>query len=51
MIQAQRVELLSPLIDESQAMPFLLPNGQLSSDVDMSHFLNEVPFHFNHDKK
>merc|ERR1711862_663978 len=42
--EAQRVQLLSPLIDEDQAMPFLLPNGKLASSVDTMHFLRM--FHF-----
>jgi len=47
----QREEILGPLIDEDQAMPFLLPNGKLSSDIDIMHFLNDVPFHCDYDNK
>lgn len=49
--EEQRVELLGPLIDDTQAMPFLLPDGKLTSSIDMSHFLGEVPFHLDHDQK
>jgi hypothetical protein len=38
--------LISSLIDESQAMPALMPGrGKLSPTVDAERFLYEVPFH------
>ena len=38
--------LVSELIDESQAMPVLMPGrGRLSPDVSVDRFLYDVPFH------
>jgi hypothetical protein len=38
--------MISNIIDDSQAMPVLLPGkGELTSDVNIDHFLYHVPFH------
>lgn len=37
-------EIIHELVDESQAMPFLLPGGQLSSDMDPIAQVTTVPF-------
>lgn len=42
--EEQRINKLNPLVSVEQAMPFMLPNGQLSSKVDINHYLENVPF-------
>jgi len=42
---AQKLEVLGPLLSEDQAMPFMLPGGKLTSPIDTKHFLRNVPFH------
>merc|ERR1711971_805140 len=41
--ETQKIQVLGPLIKDDQAMPFMLPNGKMTSSVDVHHFLNEVP--------
>jgi hypothetical protein len=41
----QKETLLSEWIDPQQAMPLMLSNGELTSEIDVNHFLNRVPFH------
>lgn len=43
--ERQKVESLSPLIDQSQASPSFLPGGRLVAPLDGQHFLTRVPFH------
>jgi hypothetical protein len=45
----QKESLLSEYIDPQQAMPFMLSDGQLTSEIDVDHFLNRVPFHLLYD--
>ena len=40
----QRVDRLQPLISKDQAMPFMLPDGELTSEVSVDRYLEEVPF-------
>ena len=37
-------DAVSVLVDEDQAMPFMLPEGELDEDVDMNRFLYDTPF-------
>jgi hypothetical protein len=46
----KKAETISTYIDASQAMPFLLPDGKLVGEVDLVHFLNQVPFHTLYDE-
>ena len=41
--------IVSEVIDESQAMPFLIPTGKLTDDVDCGLFLGVVPFQCGYD--
>jgi hypothetical protein len=41
----QKERLLSEYIDPQQAMPLMLSDGQLTSEIDIDHFLNRVSFH------
>lgn len=41
----RKEETLSEWIDSDQATPLLLPDGKLSSDIDVDRFLNQVPFY------
>mmetsp|Transcript_7811 Transcript_7811/g.11368 ORF Transcript_7811/g.11368 Transcript_7811/m.11368 type:complete len:288 (+) Transcript_7811:329-1192(+) len=43
--ESERVAVLGGRIGKDQAMPFMLPDGQLTSEVDATHFLSNVPFH------
>jgi hypothetical protein len=45
----QKERLLSEYIDPQQAMPLMLSDGQLTSEIDIDHFLNRVPFHLLYD--
>lgn len=45
----QKEKLLSEYIDPQQAMPLMLSDGQLTSEIDIDHFLNRVPFHLLYD--
>ena len=38
-------ETISALLEPEQAMPFLMPEGQLDSPLDVDKFLKEVPFY------
>jgi CRAL/TRIO domain len=41
----QKIAEISKLVDVSQAMPAMLPGGQLTSDVDPKMYLFNIPFH------
>jgi len=36
------------LINTKQAVPWVLPGGELSPSFDVDAFLNETPFHFDY---
>lgn len=40
----QKEEAFLDIIDNDQAMPFLLPNGKLRDELDVDHFIHNVPF-------
>lgn len=40
----QKKEHIHDIVGNDQAMPFLLPNGELPVDIDMNHFVRNVPF-------
>jgi len=42
--EAQRVERVSPHIERREAMPFMLPGGELSSKVDVDQYMHDIPF-------
>jgi len=46
----QKIKMISPLIDKEQAMPFVHPDGKLNSTIDMLHFLQNIPFHYDYGK-
>jgi hypothetical protein len=37
-------EKLGSLISNEQAMPFMIPEGKLSGEIDPGYFLRKVPF-------
>lgn len=41
----KKLQIVGEAISEDQAMPFLLPSGKLTDEVDMDRFLEVVPFH------
>jgi len=45
----EKDEIIGKYVDQENAMPFMLANGELVSDIDMDHFLNFVPFHCKYD--
>jgi hypothetical protein len=45
----KKTEVVGQLVDEDQAMPFLLPTGKLSDDVSVERYAREVPFHCSYD--
>lgn len=42
--EKQRIDKLQPLVSKDQAMPFMLPGGELTSEVNVVRYLEEVPF-------
>jgi len=44
----QKKQVLGPLINTKQAVPWVLPGGELSPSFDVDAFLNETPFHFDY---
>ena len=44
-------DALSDLVDEDQAMPFMLPGGKLKDSVDLDSFLNDTPFQLGYGEK
>jgi hypothetical protein len=42
--ETQRIDKLNPLVSKEQAMPFMLPDGELTAKVDINHYLENVPF-------
>ena len=49
--EEQRVDKLRPLISKDQAMPFMLPDGELTSEVNVDRYLEEVPFFSLYDRR
>ena len=43
--QKQKRKGFGPLIDLEHATTFMIPEGKLESEVDIHHFLHNVPFH------
>ena len=41
----QKESILSDVIDVEQAMPFMLADGNLTSEIEIERFLRRVPFH------
>jgi len=48
--QKRKQDVVAELVDEDQAMPFLLPSGKLNDEVDLGVFTRHVPFHCGYDK-
>jgi hypothetical protein len=47
---SERVTKLGEIMSKDQAMPFMLPEGELTSPIDPMYFLHEVPFHCLYDE-
>jgi len=45
----QKENMFKELVDDAQAMPFMIPSGKLTDPVDIEHFLKVVPFHCPYD--
>lgn len=43
--QASKQTTLGSLISNDQAMPFMMPEGKLASEIDGEYFLKSVPFY------
>ena len=41
----QKDEAISVVVDAEQATPQMLSDGKLSANLDLHHFLYNVPFH------
>ena len=41
----KKVQIISEFVDDEHAMPFMIPTGKLTSEIDLDHFLTRVPFH------
>lgn len=48
-IRQGKYETIRQIIASEQAMPFMNPEGMLTSDVDVDFFLTQVPFHCTYD--
>lgn len=44
-------DIIREMVDETQAMPFMLPEGQLSSDIVPEHQVKELPFFVLYDQE
>lgn len=42
--KASKQEKLGSLVSNDQAMPFMIPEGKLTTEIDTKHFLQNVPF-------
>ena len=40
----QKKEIVGNLVDQENAMPFMLPGGKLESDIDIDNYLHQTPF-------
>jgi hypothetical protein len=49
-VSSSNFSLISQYLDPSQAMPFLIPTGELLGDVDVHQFIQNVPFHSLYDE-
>jgi len=47
----RKQQVIADLIDEDQAMPFLLPSGKLIDKVDDRVFIQHVPFYRGYDRR
>lgn len=47
----EKESVIGPLVGKEQAMPFMIPNGQLSASPDVDFFLQMVPFHCLYDHR
>jgi hypothetical protein len=45
-----KISIIGAVIDEREAMPFLLPTGHLSDEVDVDIFTKNVPFQVGYDR-
>lgn len=41
--------MIKAIIDPENALPFMMPEGQLTTPFEAKKFLEEVPFHCNYD--
>lgn len=48
--QKSKLSIIGTIVDEREAMPFLLPTGQLIDEVDIDVFTKNVPFHMGYDR-
>jgi CRAL/TRIO domain len=47
--QKSKISVIGGIIDESEAMPFLLPTGHLRDEVELDVFTKNVPFQVGYD--
>ena len=47
----QKQSVMEEFIEPEQAMPFMRPDGKLTDEVDVEHYLRGVPFHMTYHKK
>jgi hypothetical protein len=48
--QKSKISIIGAVVDEREAMPFLLPTGQLCDEVDLDIFTKNVPFQVGYDR-
>lgn len=49
--QKSKLTIVGGIIDESEAMPFLLPTGHLCDEVEIDVFTKNVPFQIGYDRR
>jgi hypothetical protein len=47
---SERLTKLNEIMSKDQAMPFMLPEGELTSPIDPMYFLHQVPYHCLYDE-
>lgn len=48
--QKSKKEKLGSLISNEQAMPFMLPEGKLTTEIDANYFMRKAPFYCLYDE-
>ena len=47
--QDEKIAIMKEFITSDQAMPFMRPDGGLTSEIDVQHYTRKVPFHMTYD--
>ena len=48
--EANKERIVSEIVSRGEAMPFMVPNGELASPIDPAYYLHQVPFYCPYDE-